>query len=52
MYRKYSEGIIEVITGPMFSGKSEELIKRIGILSYAEILTLVIKPSIDRKSVV
>ncbi len=51
MYRKYSEGIIEVITGPMFSGKSEELIKRIKILSYGKINTLVIKPAIgDRWS--
>lgn len=49
MYRRYSDGIIEVITGPMFSGKSEELIKRIRILSYAEIPTLVIKPSIDNR---
>ncbi|MBD5423484.1 MAG: thymidine kinase [Mycoplasma sp.] len=49
MYRKYSDGIIEVITGPMFSGKSEELIKRIRILSYAEIPTLVIKPAIDNR---
>lgn len=49
MYQKYSEGTIEVITGPMFSGKSEELIKRIIILSYAEIPTLVIKPEIDNR---
>ncbi len=49
MYRKYSDGIIEIITGPMFSGKSEELIKRIKILSYAEIPTLIIKPSIDNR---
>ena len=49
MYRRYSDGMIEVITGPMFSGKSEELIKRIRILSYAEIPTLVIKPSIDNR---
>ena len=49
MYRKYSSGIIEVITGPMFSGKSEELIKRITILSYAEIPTLIIKPAIDNR---
>lgn len=49
MYRKYFEGIIEVITGPMFSGKSEELIKRIRILSYAEINTLIIKPLIDNR---
>lgn len=49
MYRKYSDGMIEVITGPMFSGKSEELIKRIKILSYANIKTLVIKPKLDNR---
>ncbi len=49
MYRKYSDGIIEVITGPMFSGKSEELIKRIRILNYADISTLIVKPSIDNR---
>lgn len=49
MYKKYSDGLIEVITGPMFSGKTEELIKRITILSYAEIPTLVIKPKIDNR---
>lgn len=47
MYNKYNDGILEVITGPMFSGKSEELIKRIKILSYVETPTLVVKPSID-----
>lgn len=40
---------IEVITGPMFSGKSEELIKRITTLSYAEIKTLIVKPKIDNR---
>ncbi|MGL4343386.1 MAG: thymidine kinase [Metamycoplasmataceae bacterium] len=49
MLKKSDCGIIEVITGPMFSGKSEELIKRITILSYAEIKTLVIKPSFDNR---
>ncbi len=49
MYKVYSDGIIEVITGPMFSGKSEELIKRVKILGYANIKTLVIKPSIDKR---
>ncbi|MBG0730566.1 thymidine kinase [Mycoplasma sp. 'Moose RK'] len=47
MYKKFFEGLIEVITGPMFSGKSDELIKRVRILSYANIKTLVIKPLID-----
>lgn len=49
MYRKYPEGMIEVITGPMFSGKSEELIKRINILSYGKINTLVVKPAISTR---
>lgn len=49
MYKKFFDGIIEVITGPMFSGKSDELIKRIRILSYADIKTLVIKPWIDSR---
>ncbi|MDW2829356.1 thymidine kinase [Mesomycoplasma ovipneumoniae] len=49
MYKKFFEGIIEVITGPMFSGKSDELIKRIKILTYANIKILVIKPLIDNR---
>lgn len=49
MFRTYSKGTIEVITGPMFSGKSEELIKRIRILGYAKINTLVVKPSLDTR---
>ncbi|UWD34323.1 thymidine kinase [Mesomycoplasma molare] len=49
MYKKFSDGMIEVITGPMFSGKSEELLKRIRILEYANIKTLVIKPAFDNR---
>lgn len=49
MHIKYSDGLIEIITGPMFSGKTEELIKRIRILNYADIPTLIIKPSIDTR---
>lgn len=48
-YKKYSEGLIEVITGPMFSGKSEELIKRINQVGFAKIKALVFKPSIDNR---
>lgn len=47
MFKRYYDGIIEVITGPMFSGKSEELIKRIKQAGYAKIKTLVVKPSAD-----
>lgn len=40
-------GVIEVIAGPMFSGKTEELIRRVRRLGYANIKTLVIKPKTD-----
>ncbi|VEU75538.1 thymidine kinase [Mycoplasmopsis maculosa] len=49
MYIQKGNGILEVITGPMFSGKTEELIKRIKILEIAGIKTLVIKPSFDTR---
>ncbi|MBU4692249.1 thymidine kinase [Mycoplasma zalophi] len=49
MYNKFSNGMIEVITGPMFSGKSEELLRRIRILEYAKYNILVIKPSFDTR---
>ncbi|UUD35467.1 thymidine kinase [Mycoplasmopsis caviae] len=49
MYLKQSDGILEVITGPMFSGKTEELIKRIKILEIADIKTLVLKPKFDNR---
>jgi thymidine kinase len=42
-------GWIEVICGPMFAGKSEELIRRIKRLEYAKKKTLVFKPSIDNR---
>ena len=31
MYRPVNHGYIEVIVGPMYSGKSEELIRRLKI---------------------
>lgn len=40
-------GWIEIICGPMFAGKSEELIRRIKRLEYAKKKTLVFKPTID-----
>ncbi len=42
-------GWIEVITGPMFAGKSEELIRRVKRLEYAHKKMLVFKPSIDNR---
>lgn len=49
MFKRHPKGIIEVITGPMFSGKTEELIKRIRTLEYADMKTLVIKPLKDKR---
>ncbi len=47
MYIKQKEGWIEVITGPMFAGKTEELIRRIKRLEYAKQNIIVFKPTID-----
>ena len=47
MYQQYQEGWIEVICGCMFAGKSEELIRRIHVLSYAKKKIQVFKPMID-----
>lgn len=47
MYNQYREGWIEVICGCMFAGKTEELIRRINVLSYARKNILVFKPQID-----
>ena len=47
MYFNYSPGYIEVITGCMFAGKTEELIRRLNVLSYTGARMVVYKPSID-----
>lgn len=47
MYQQYREGWIEVITGCMFAGKTEELIRRINVLQYAKKNIVVFKPKID-----
>lgn len=47
MYHQYREGWIEVISGCMFAGKTEELIRRINVLSYAKKNIIVFKPKID-----
>ncbi|MDD3126510.1 MAG: thymidine kinase [Candidatus Izemoplasmatales bacterium] len=49
MYVRQREGWIEVITGPMFAGKTEELIRRVKRLEYAKQNILVFKPSIDTR---
>jgi thymidine kinase len=47
MYLNQKDGWIEVITGPMFAGKTEELIRRVKRLEYAKQNILVFKPVID-----
>lgn len=49
MYHQYRPGYIEVISGCMFAGKTEELIRRINVLSYAKQDILVFKPAIDNR---
>ena len=49
MYHQYREGWLEVICGCMFSGKTEELIRRINVLSYAKKNIVVFKPKIDNR---
>ncbi|MDI9503956.1 MAG: thymidine kinase [Bacillota bacterium] len=47
MYQNFDGGYIEVVCGPMFAGKTEELIRRIKRLEYAKIPYLVFKPKVD-----
>ncbi|MCP3977484.1 MAG: thymidine kinase [bacterium] len=47
MHRRAGQGWIEVIAGPMFSGKSEELIRRITRYQLARVPTQVFKPALD-----
>lgn len=47
MYEAYHSGWIECITGSMFSGKSEELIRRLRRGVYAKQKVIVLKPTID-----
>ena len=49
MYNQYREGWLEVICGCMFAGKTEELIRRIDVLSYAKKNIIVFKPKIDNR---
>lgn len=49
MYHTYKNGFIEVVCGPMFAGKTEELIRRIKRLEYAKQNVLVFKPKVDTR---
>ena len=44
------KGSLEVICGPMFAGKTEELLRRINRFKYADIKYLIFKPKIDTRS--
>jgi len=49
MYRRSNQGWVEVICGPMFSGKSEELIRRVTRSKIARIPVQVFKPRFDNR---
>lgn len=48
-YEEGMKGSIEVIVGPMFAGKTEELIRRIRRMDYAHKKYVVFKPLIDNR---
>src|SRR3970282_2113680 len=50
MDRRDDRAWVEVIVGPMFSGKSEELIRRITRYTIARVPTQTFKPLIDVRS--
>lgn len=49
MYQTYRQGWVEVITGCMFAGKTEELIRRIKVLEFAKKRIKVFKPLTDNR---
>lgn len=49
MFRRGERGWIEVISGPMFSGKSEELIRRLTRYQIAQVPLQVFKPALDNR---
>ena len=49
MYQSYRDGWVETISGCMFAGKTEELIRRIKVLEYAKKEIMVFKPVIDNR---
>ena len=49
MYEKKQAGWMELICGSMFSGKSEELIRRVRRTQFARQRTVVFKPVIDNR---
>ncbi len=48
-YQNMKQGSIEVITGSMFSGKTEELLRRLRRARFAKLNIKLFKPSIDNR---
>ncbi|NPA93054.1 MAG: thymidine kinase [Chloroflexi bacterium] len=46
---RHLQGVVEVITGPMFSGKTEELIRRLRRAVIAKQKVQVFKPALDKR---
>lgn len=49
MTTKYSKGLLWVISGPMFAGKTSELIRLYDRTFYANQKSIIIKPSLDNR---
>lgn len=49
MYHNYHDGFVEVISGCMFAGKTEELLRRLRVLSYGNQKIQLFKPLIDNR---
>lgn len=50
MQKEPRKGSIEVIVGPMFSGKSTELLRRISVLHYAKKRVMIIKHKMNNNT--
>lgn len=50
MSKIVSEGFLEIICGPMFAGKTEELLRILNRLKYAMVEYIVFKPLIDSRT--
>ena len=49
MYHEYNKGLIEVICGCMFAGKTQELIRRLSTLKYTKQKIICFKPEVDNR---
>ncbi|NLC54907.1 MAG: thymidine kinase [Erysipelothrix sp.] len=49
MYHNYQDGFVEVISGCMFAGKTEELLRRLRVLSYGKQKMQLFKPLLDNR---